>query len=226
MQNLVVIKKQNKIEIPVTTSKVIAEGSKNTHDSIQKMLSRYESDFLEFGKLGFEIRPSEKNQNEKIYFLNENQTLLLITYMRNNEVVRKLKVALVKEFSEMKNLLNQKASEEWQLARKSGKQFQIQLNDTILDFVNYAKSQGSSSPERYFTLFAKLSNTIMGIKSGERDFINSNKVMMLNLIIQTIKQQIRFGMSNNIPYKEIYQICKERANEIHTQIYPLLSEAN
>lgn len=226
MNNLVVLKKQDKMQVPVTTSKVIAEGSKNTHDSIQKLLSRYENDFLEFGKLGFEIRPSDKNQNEKVYYLNEDQSLLLITYMRNNEIVRKLKIALIKEFSAMKNLLNQKATEEWQLARKQGKTFQIQLNDTILDFVNYAKHQGSTSPQKYFMLFAKLSNSVVGIDSKGRENCNLNNQMMLGLVIQSIKQQIKFGMENNFHYKEIYQICKEKSNDIYKTVYPLLREAN
>ena len=54
-------------EIPFTTSEVIAENGNVKHDTVQRLIRKYETDIEEFGKLGFQIRPSESGQSEKIY---------------------------------------------------------------------------------------------------------------------------------------------------------------
>ena len=70
MNDLVVIKKLNKLEIPVTTSKIIAEGTKNTHRSVYLLVDKYENDFKELGVLSFEMTKLENEKGgrpEKIY---------------------------------------------------------------------------------------------------------------------------------------------------------------
>lgn len=86
---------------PYTTSEIIADCAQVTHDAVRRLISRYESDFCSFGKLGFEIRPlpgSRTGQKAKIYHLNEQQATLLMTYLRNTEVVRAFKLELVRQF--------------------------------------------------------------------------------------------------------------------------------
>lgn len=46
-------------EEPFTTSEVISEMTGSRRDTVQKLISRNEKDFKEFGRLGFEIRPLE-----------------------------------------------------------------------------------------------------------------------------------------------------------------------
>lgn len=90
MNELVTIKNNEAF----TTSKIIAEGTHKQHRSIQKIISTYENDFKEFGQVRFEITPvkyARGTNEEKIYILNEQQATLLMTYLRNNEVVRKFK---------------------------------------------------------------------------------------------------------------------------------------
>lgn len=62
-----------------------------------------------FGRVEFEIQPFETNggiQKREIAILNEQQATLLVTYCKNTETVRKFKVALVKAFYEMRELLH------------------------------------------------------------------------------------------------------------------------
>jgi hypothetical protein len=69
-------------------------------------------DFELFGKLSFKMTPIMNSKNkvneEKTYYLNEQQAYLLLTYLRNSEIVRSFKVALVKAFFEMREALYQK----------------------------------------------------------------------------------------------------------------------
>lgn len=89
-----------------TTSKVIAECTNVKHHAVQQMIIKYEKELSTMGKLAFEMRPNESNQNEKIYKLNEQQATLLITFMKNTPVVVEFKKELVKQFYKMREELN------------------------------------------------------------------------------------------------------------------------
>lgn len=89
-----------------TTSSIIASNTGNEHASVIKLVRTYQSDLEEFGRVGFEIEPFETAggmQQREISVLNEQQATLLLTYMRNSDVVRKFKKALVKEFYRLRN---------------------------------------------------------------------------------------------------------------------------
>lgn len=90
---------------PVTTTLAIAEGTANTHESVIKLVRTYITDLQEFGEIRFEIRFNQQGRNTEYALLNEQQSSVLITYMRNSDIVRKFKVALVKGFFEMRDKL-------------------------------------------------------------------------------------------------------------------------
>lgn len=88
----------------VTTTFAIAEGTKNQHKNVLELVRTYLSDLEEFGRVAFETRSFETNggtQQREVAILNEHQATLLLTYMRNSEVIRKFKKRLVREFFEM-----------------------------------------------------------------------------------------------------------------------------
>jgi phage regulator Rha-like protein len=116
----------------------IAKAVENKELSIRKLIDKYFIDFEEFGQLSFEMTTVENSvgavNEKKIYFLNEQQATLLMTYLRNSEIVRNFKVLLVKEFFKMREILNSKTSNEpdLELIRKrtellkfSGEQFEV-----------------------------------------------------------------------------------------------------
>jgi len=88
---------------PVTTSLAIAEGVGNPHSSVIKLIRQNTSDLEEFGNIGFEIQNSTSGAGRPTEYaiLNEQQSTLLLTYMRNNNVVREFKKRLVKAFFEL-----------------------------------------------------------------------------------------------------------------------------
>ena len=89
---------------PVTTSLAIADGIDRDHKHVIRLVRNNIVDLQEFGGVRFEIRPFETPggaQHREIAVLNEQQATLLLTYMRNNDVVRAFKKALVKAFYEM-----------------------------------------------------------------------------------------------------------------------------
>lgn len=88
----------------VTTSLAIAEGVGNTHKSVIRLIRDNINDLADFGRVAFENAPfvtSGGTQNREVAILNEQHATLLMTYMRNNDVVREFKKRLIKAFFEL-----------------------------------------------------------------------------------------------------------------------------
>ncbi|KAA0995471.1 phage regulatory protein/antirepressor Ant [Pseudomonas sp. ANT_J12] len=86
----------------VTTTLAIAAGCEVDHASVIKLARTYQSDLQEFGPLGFEIHVAKRAQGggspTEYAVLNEQQSTLILTYMRNSSIVREFKKRLVKDF--------------------------------------------------------------------------------------------------------------------------------
>ena len=92
-----------------TTSLVIADGTGNEHRAVLQLVKNNIKDFEEFGRVAFEMQPFKTAggvQERKVALLNHEQATLLMTYMRNNDVVRDFKKRLVRAFSEMEKRLS------------------------------------------------------------------------------------------------------------------------
>lgn len=92
----------------VTTSLAIAEGTEIQHKNILEMIRKNPQDFNDFGRVSFETQPFETAggiQKREVAILNEQQATLLLTYMRNNEIVKGFKKHLVKSFFDIREKL-------------------------------------------------------------------------------------------------------------------------
>ena len=94
----------------VTTTLVIAEGTGYDHASVIKLVRKYAKDLGEFGLLDFKSESSGGRPTE-FANLNQEQSALLMTYLRNNEVVREFKKALIREFSRMSKMLAERGAQ-------------------------------------------------------------------------------------------------------------------
>lgn len=99
----------NKIDNePFTTSDIIAECAELNYRSVQRRIEKHESALEEFGRVRFEITPFETKgglQNKKIYYLNEQQATLLVTFLKNTPAVVEFKIELVRQFYAMREEL-------------------------------------------------------------------------------------------------------------------------
>ncbi|MCM7078328.1 Rha family transcriptional regulator [Enterobacter roggenkampii] len=144
----------------VTTSMAIADGVKRDHDTIIKLVDRNKSDLEEFGEVGFEIRAGYNNAKVRVAVLNEQQTTLLITYMRNNEVVRAFKKRLVAEFFTMRSALAKK-----KMDRNSARLEYKPMTDAIK---HEREAQGKQIAPHHFSNEADLINRLaLGMTSAK-----------------------------------------------------------
>lgn len=194
---------------PYTTSEIIAAGAGVQRRTVDHLLLAHKTDFEEFGILRFEIaKTGGRGRPEIIYHLNEQQATLLMTYLKNTEVVRAFKKELVRQFYTMRSLLLERASPVWQDARSLGKEIRRQETEAIKHLVDYAAAQGSRNAGMYYVNLSRLADATVGIV--ERDKAQVVQLTALLLVEQTIAREIMVGIEAGEPYWAIYQTIKDR----------------
>lgn len=93
----------------VTTTVAIAAGTGVSHEAVIKLVRSYRADMEEFGLVRFEIGARSTGQHGggdvEYAILNEEQSALVLSYMRNNDIVRQFKKSLIREFFKMRSQL-------------------------------------------------------------------------------------------------------------------------
>ncbi|ELW5178860.1 phage regulatory protein, partial [Campylobacter coli] len=132
----------------VTDQNKISTISKVDINSIQRLIRNYKQDLECFGELGFELQKIAKT-NKKIYYLNEQQATLLLTYMKNSESVRNAKKVLVFAFYQMKEKLRSLEQEQEKARFKSLSDENQRLNSLNHHQKIGYKSQLAQQKEKY-----------------------------------------------------------------------------
>lgn len=98
--------------VPTTTSMRVANGTRNEHRAVLQLIRDNLADFEEFGRVAFQMQPFDTpggQQQRTVAVLNEEHATLLLTYMRNNQVVKDFKKRLVREFSALRRAATEPA---------------------------------------------------------------------------------------------------------------------
>lgn len=221
MNQLVSIKKDE----PVTTTELISISTKLEHPSVIKLVRTHINDFNEFGRVGFEIRPFETRggtQEREIAILNEQQATLLITYMRNSKIVREFKKKLVRDFFAMREALHERQSAEWSNSRISGKLTRHGETDSLKDYlIPLIESQNPESSlvnpktkNTVYSQYTRLVNSQLKIKTGQRNLLPREYLLAVANIERIICKVVERDCKLDLPYKEIYQNCKNAAESL------------
>jgi phage regulator Rha-like protein len=102
---------------PLASTEVIAEGMAQQHASVIKLVRLHQAALERFGPIRFEIRlgkPGRGGRPIEFAMLNERQSALLISLMRNTDEVMAFKVNLIAEFYRMRDALNARSHNLWQ----------------------------------------------------------------------------------------------------------------
>jgi phage regulator Rha-like protein len=207
---------------PLTSTKVIEKYTDVKHQNILQLFRRHEKSIEKFGVIMFETwkpkKGSKGGRPETFYYLNEYQFTFFIMLMGNSEKVVQFKIDINKQFHQMRKwILEQKtmkANEAYKVTRNQAKIYRVAETEEIKKLVDYAKSNGSQSPEKYYILYSNLAKAYFDIqiklKQGQNfremlDIGQLTKVMWADMII---KGTITKGIEAKIPYKDIYQLAK------------------
>lgn len=202
----------------------LSSGFQVEHRALKKLIVKYKSEFEELGVVTPAMQqPTSKKGGRKVeeYLLNEPQATFLTTLLTNNSVVRKFKLHLTKEFFRQRKLLAslmvKKQNAEYLEKRASGKIERRIETDTIKDFVEYAKNQGSTNASKYYMIISKMeNNNLFHLDMLEQKFPNLRDIVegfqldTLKMADYAVARALREGMEKKMLYKDIYILARQR----------------
>ena len=191
----------------VTTTLAIAEGTLSDHASVIKLVRTYQADLEEFGLLDFKSESTGGRPTEYA-FLPEPQSTLLLTYMRNTDIVRAFKKKLVREFWEMVQQRNQSGTSlpadyigalEHLLASKRAEQLAIEERD------NAVATKAEIGSRREATAMATASAAVRQVQKLKDDLGLGTRQAAILAVEKAVGR--KFGVSGYVPLR---RWCKER----------------
>ena len=197
-------------------SRGIAKEFGRDHKNVLQTLD----DLLADGTISrLESKPSnyvKRGKDYRRYELNKSGFLKAMPFIGGRKS-REGQRRFVDEFLRMEAALEwqskERASLAYQVARSSGKDSRGILTDEIKEFVAYAKVQGSSNSDRYFSNITNVVHkSILVIDphvTDVRELLTAIQLANLSLIELTAAQIMSEGMAKKLPYKEIYQTMKK-----------------
>lgn len=85
--------------------------------------------------------------------------------------------------------------------------------DVLKLLTQYAKKQGSKSPDKLYMVYTRLVYKTLNIESGLRGQFNSPQLSIIATLEIMIAQTVIELMRENIHYKIIYQMVKEKLQQ-------------
>ena len=119
---------------------------------------------------------------------------------------------MIKQFYQMRQLLAEKQTPQYLQIRAANKEARKAETETIKKFVQYAESQGSKNAKRYYISFSNLANKAVGISNKE--VAATQQLNNLSFVENAINKLIMTGISEGVPYKQIYFNCKNKLNSL------------
>ena len=210
MDELVVMRRKE----AMTTSLKVAEVFNKRHDNVLQSIQSLDCS-KEFRLLNFKetYYTDEWNREQPMYYITRDGFTFLAMGYRGKKAAA-FKEAYISAFNKMEKFITEKQSAEYLEARAAGKLVRKEETDTIKKLVEYAKEQGSGHADMLYVTYTKLANKIVGI--SKREEASTIQLSNLTFIERAIWHTIEEGMRLCLHYKEIYQMCKARMEQIQT----------
>lgn len=215
----------------VTTQNDISTLTNNNENSIQKLIRIYKADLEEFGVLEFENQLIVNSKNaknyKKIYFLNEQQATLLLTYMKNSEKVRNAKKVLVFAFYQMKEKLKNIEQEQMQkLVFRQSLGYKSQLAQQKTNFKNQIKALKYDLNQTKDEL--DICKGALEVLKRREDFSNEENLRLLQKELAkyglVIFNELDFALWSENLTKNIISETKRRLDDLINYNYQILKD--
>ena len=189
-------------------SRLLAPELDHRHRNIYANIVKHQDRFEKLGIVHFEkarVETSLGIREQSYAFLNEGQCYFLLTLMRNTEKVLDAKLNLVLAFENARAQLALR-----DMARIEGKVVRRTETDAIKSLVEYATAKGSSNANMYYANITKMTNSLLGVEKGQRDTLDHKSLQQIKIAETIVEMAIRDGLKADLPYKDIYKLCKDR----------------
>lgn len=212
MDELIILRRKE----AVTTSLKVAEIFHKRHDRVIRAIENTLEGLPKNGVVKMFFLSEyidEKGEARKMYYMNRDGFTLLAMGFTGKKALE-FKLAYIAAFNKMEKFITEKQSAEYLEARAAGKLVRKEETDTIKKLVEYAKEQGSGHADMLYVTYTRLANKIVGI--SKREQASTIQLSNLTFIERAIWHTIEEGMRLCLHYKEIYQMCKARMEQIQT----------
>lgn len=202
MKELVFLKHKQAL----TTSLIVADYFGKRHDHVIRDIEEQYGDLPEFGEMFRKATYSDSyGRPQKMYLMNRDGFFMLVTGFTGDKA-KQFKLAFIKAFNQMEQILSQRQNAEWQEIRSETKRGYKDLSAAVHELYEWAVSHGCKASEKVFYMnFARLMNKTLGINSGGRDDLAAwqlYEVEKLQFIARTIiAGLIAGGADYHLPYK-------------------------
>lgn len=212
-----------------TNTKIIAEMLEVNHSdllrTVEKIVQRQKNNtllsVLKFPQKFIESSFTNKmGRTYKMYELNEQAYLKLAMQLSGYEKAEIVQDQIIEAFTLMKEQILNHQNQTWIAKRAETKQIRRDETDTIQDFIEYAKNQGSQSAERYYMNITKMTNKALEllmqteIFKPNRDLATIMQLGFIQMLDHRAMIVIQDGMDRKLPYKEIYKYAKEEVEKV------------
>lgn len=199
----------------VCDSLEVAEHFGKRHDNVVQTIDNLlKNKEIKVLKLFFPYTYKDsKGRTYRNYLMNRKGFTILVMGFNGEEAIH-WKLMYSDAFDRMEQLLAQKQTEVYKDTRAYQKAVRKQETDTVKRLVDYAVEQGSKHAEYYYSSLSTLADKTAGIK--DRDLATIEQLGILALVESIIADSIMEGITMKEPYKDIYQVCKQRLEKFHT----------
>lgn len=205
-----------------TTSLIVAKYFGKRHDNVLAAIQK-KGGSERFSRLNFKAANyiDEQGKERKMYNISRDGFMKLV-FGFTGPKADQLQEAFIEEFNrmerELRRVKEQQLAFDWQETRTDGKDVRRSLTDRVQAFVDYAKEQGSKTPNMYYMVFTKMEDRALfefevekgGYYEPFRDCLTKPQLSALAQAERITEKAIMEGMAADVPYKEIYTIAKER----------------
>ncbi len=148
-----------------------------------------------------------KGEQRPMYFINRDGfTFLIMGFTGKDADIWKWKY--IKAFNQMEKLIREKSTAAYRVSDQEERTTRRAETDVIKEFVEYARAQGSTHADYYYSNYTRLAYKAAGIT----DKMTAAGLQLddLALVEHLIAHTLRTGMAAGHSYKDIYVDCKQR----------------
>jgi len=149
----------------------------------------------------------QRGKQQRKYFMDRDGFSLIAMGLTGKDALD-WKIKYIGAFNQMDHVLTELQSSEWQALRTQSKAARRIETDSVQEFIEYAKAQGSKNASRYYSNLTKLVNKAAGITS--RNLATGTQLNTVMFLERMIGDALRQGMSRGMDYKDIYDLCKSK----------------
>lgn len=199
-----------------TTSIDVAEKFGKRHDHVLRAIRKILADCADKGAPNFGETSylDESNRRSPMFEMTRSGFAVLAMGFTGKKALE-WKFKYEQAFSAMEQaLLNQK-NLSWRDQRDHGKLARREVTDTIQQFIEYAKRQGSKNAHHYYATITKATYKCLFVIESRfggsfRDLLSSMQLQSLGVAEYIAADAIEEAMANGMHYKGIYQFAKSK----------------